>query len=218
MSLPEAIFFDWDGTLVDSFSFLEGAHDHVHEILKMTIRGQGWFEGYFGMPREKLYTDIYGEKNAEAKAHFENYVINHHCLKLKPMDGAEDLLDLSNNMKIKMGVVTNKKGDFVRREIEHFGWEPHFSSAVAAGEAEQDKPAADPLLKAVKDAGVSDAAHIWYVGDTEIDLQCAQSAGISAVFLHPEPESCVWLKDYDPVHVVRHCGALKNILLGLNEN
>jgi phosphoglycolate phosphatase len=186
---PRAVFFDWDGTLVDSFEFLYRAHNHVRGVLGFDSFSIETFGGYFGQPREKLYTEIYGEHREEAKTHFEAFVLANHVNDLKPLDGAAEVLSWYADAGIPMGVVTNKKGDLVRKEIANFGWEKHFVTVVGAAEAAEDKPSAAPLLLALEKAGFH-APHgdIVYVGDTDNDLLCAQAAGCGSVLIADDEE------------------------------
>ncbi len=210
---PKAVFFDWDGTLADSFVFLRGAHSHVRNAIGLPDLTQEQFDGYFGMPRELLYKEIYGDEGEKAKALFEAYVMANHK-QLEPMPGAVELLKAITNMNILMGAVSNKKGDFIREEIKHFGWQEHFVSIVGAGDAENDKPAADPLLLALKKGGIDhDLADIWYVGDTETDLKCAQEAGCPSVFLQHKDDDGGLIETYNPVLTIRNCHELREFLL-----
>ncbi len=180
----EAVFFDWDGTLVDSFAFLHKAHNHVRGVLGIEPFSLDVFAGYFGQPREKLYTELYGDFRDEAKGHFEAFVLANHIHDLKPIDGGEKILEWFASAGIPCGVVTNKKGSLVSAEIESFGWGKYFVSVVGAGEAEADKPSAAPLLLALEQAGIAcPMEKILYVGDTDNDLLCAQSAGAHSILI-----------------------------------
>ena len=66
LTLPRAVFFDWDGTLADSFACIEGAHNHALTALGLQAREKGWFSHYFGKPREFIYDDIYGDAREQA--------------------------------------------------------------------------------------------------------------------------------------------------------
>lgn len=182
----KAVFFDWDGTLVDSFAFLHRAHNHVRSVFGMEPFSLEVFDGYFGQPREKLYTDIYGDKREEAKTHFEAFVKAHHANDLKPIEGAEKILEWFDEMDIPCGVVTNKKSSLVKAEIEVFGWSKYFVSVVGAGEAEADKPSHAPLKLAVERAALGPDVtpeNILFVGDTDNDLACANKFGAPTVLL-----------------------------------
>lgn len=213
---PEAIFFDWDGTLVDSYGFLNDAHSHVLKTLGFDPFRRDEFKEYFGKPREILYTTIYKHRSEEAKTLFEKYV-NENTDKLKFMQAADLILELLASRNTKLGVVSNKKGSIVRREIENFGWSPYFSAVVAAGEASADKPSPEPLLKALNMTEISEARKTaWYVGDTEIDMKCAQGAACPAVLLTAGEDMSAIEKEYNPILSLKNCQELYEFLVALD--
>ena len=182
--VPKAVFFDWDGTLVDSFSFLQDIHNYVLDALDLPARADGWFVDYFGKERDWIYQDIYGDVEEQARELFAEYLVENHVKVLRAMEGAKDLLDLLAAHHIVCGVVTNKQGDWVRKEIAAFGWDQYFASVVGAGEAGVDKPSSKPLVKAVQDANIDlSAEQIWFVGDTDSDLKCAEAVSYTHLTL-----------------------------------
>jgi len=212
--VPKAVFFDWDGTLVDSFSFLQDIHNYVLDELRLPARADGWFVDYFGKERDWIYQDIYGDVEAQARVLFAEYLVENHVTVLKAMDGARDVLDILQAHGIVCGVVTNKQGDWVRKEIEAFGWGHYFSSVVAAHEAWADKPSCAPLVKAVADAGIdAKPDQIWFIGDTDSDMNCAKEYGSPAVLIHPDPVREPWYEDFDPFAVFDDCRAFHVFLL-----
>jgi phosphoglycolate phosphatase len=216
---PSAIFLDWDGTLVDSFAFLMEAHNHVRRTLGIEPFDTATFNEYFGQPREILYKNLYGKHAQEAKGHFEAFVTKHHLKFLKPLPGADALVNTIYNMKFPCGVVSNKKGDFIRAEIDNFGWTPKFGAIVGAGEAPQDKPAADPLLLAVSLAKAEKhLKNTWYVGDSETDAQCAKNAGCMLVLIDHGNNITDWVERFNPVLTVKNCTELNDLLLQWRQN
>lgn len=214
--IPDAVFFDWDGTLVDSYGFLNDAHGFVLDKLGFPPFREGEYREYFGMPREILYPKIYKDKGEEAKAIFEGYVLeNSH--KIKPLDGADHLLAILKELGISMGVVSNKKSGFIQKEIEHLGWGDYFSAIIGAGQAEKDKPSGAPLLLALQQSGIDrDGDVIWYVGDTENDLACAAEAGCHAIFIRGVSDTDALLAKYEPLVAVNNCHDLKEILVAIS--
>jgi phosphoglycolate phosphatase len=211
---PKAIFLDWDGTLVDSFAFLLTAHNHVRNIFGMPPFTADEFMKYFGMPRDTLYQKLYEKNKLEAKTHFEAFVIQKHLKYLKPLPGADGLVRTIHELGLKSGVVSNKKGEFVRREIEHFGWTPLFSAIVGSGEAPQDKPSPDPLLLALTLSGLEGQAdETWYVGDSETDALCAKQAGSPLVLIDHGHNLTGWIGEYKPILIIKNCGELSDFLL-----
>ena len=199
MILPKTMIFDWDGTLADSFVFLNMAHNHVRTVFDMLPMPPEEFKYYFGKPREVLYQVMYESRAEEAKTHFEAYVIqNHH--KLQPLDGAGDLLQALHQAGVTMSVVTNKRSKFVVPEIENMGWSHYFVSVVGAGEAIADKPDLAPLHLALEKGGIeNNPAETWFIGDTDIDMLCARAFGCRAVLIGETPQKQSWIEEYNPM-------------------
>lgn len=213
---PKAIFFDWDGTLADSYAFLNEAHSHVLQALGFAPFRKDEFKDYFGKPREVLYRHIYKDKSEDAKTLFEVYV-NENTHKLRFMYGADRLLKTLDDMGMIMGVVSNKKGSIVRREIENFGWTGFFKTIVAAGEAKADKPSGEPLLLAAEHIGLSGSQPFaWYVGDTEIDLQAAREAKCPVILIAPHGLGNIEIEEYNPIKIVGDCPELQEFLVALS--
>lgn len=201
---PKAVFFDWDGTLVDTIAFLLGAHNYARTQFGMLPFSMEEFTPYFGTPRAKLYNDIYGENKKQAQNFFERYVRENHLTGVKPLPGALPLLQFLHERAIPMGVVSNKKPEFLVKETRNFGWEHYFKSLVGAGECEADKPAPEPLFLALERAQIQHSPpEIWYVGDTKTDLQCARAAGCASVYISNTGHDENAAREYQPVITAR---------------
>jgi phosphoglycolate phosphatase len=218
ITLPEVIFFDWDGTLADSYKFLEGAHNHIRRELGLSPFVGDEFKGYFGHPREKLYAELYGQEIEKAKELFGTYVRENHVKHLKPMPGAADLLEACEGLGIAMGIISNKKAEFLKLEIETFGWQGYFKSVMGAGDAGEDKPSAAPLIKSAGILKRNSMENIWYMGDTDVDLQCAKNAGCASVFLMHDSLSEKWEKLYKPFLIFKNLPEMTEFLLQCDEN
>ena len=182
--IPQKVFFDWDGTLVDSFLFLHAAHNYARQQLGIEPFAVEEFEGYFGQPREILYVKIYGDQSEEAKTHFEHYVRSNHLDGLHPIDGALEVLQTLEKLNIPCGVVTNKKRTLVEAEIKAFGWSDYFDVLIGAADAANDKPSPDPLLMAMdRSTQVLDTEQVWFVGDTDNDTACSNAVGTKTILI-----------------------------------
>ncbi len=197
--LPDAVFWDWDGTLSDSYEFLNDAHNHTLVTLGFEAFKPGEYRTYFGKPREVLYPAIYKDKAEEAKEVFGAYVFdNAHKIKLIP--GALEVLNFLHKSGVEMGIVSNKKAAFIQEELRHMKIGHIFTVVIGAGEASADKPSGAPLLFALEKAGVSHKKQsVWYIGDTENDLACAKDAGCPALFLKGDPGSENLIREYKPL-------------------
>ena len=84
---------------------------------------------------------------------------------------------------IFLGIVSNKTGELLRREVARLGWSGYFGSIVGAGDAPADKPACEPVHLALASSGVPAGAEVWFVGDTAVDIECARNSGCVGVLL-----------------------------------
>jgi phosphoglycolate phosphatase len=208
----KAIFFDWDGTLVDSLHFLHTAHNHVREELGEKIWSLDEFKGMMKYSSLQLYPKIYGDRAGEGLEILKAFMADEHLKYLDPMAGAAVLLDHLHQSGVPMGLVSNKRHMFVVREVEHAGWGHYFKAVIGAGEAANDKPSADPLILALSRAGLQPGPDILYVGDTEADLECAANAGCTQAFLyHASPDNPL-ISKHNPDISVQDCGALQTYL------
>ena len=109
-----------------------------------------------------------------------------HLDRLSPLPGAADALGQLVEAGIYLGVVSNKTGRLLRAEAKHLGWDSHFGQIIGAGDAQRDKPAPDPVVMALRDSSVEPGLTVWFAGDAEIDLECAQNSGCIPVLVRPE--------------------------------
>lgn len=180
---PRAILFDWDNTLVDSWTT-------IHEALNFLMRAMGKPEWTLADTREKVRLSLreafpfyFGERWEEARDIYLERFRAIHLERLTPLPGREAMLRRLVEQGIFLGVVSNKTGDLLRREVARLGWSGFFGSIVGAGDAPADKPACEPVHLALAPSGVAAGDQVWFVGDTAIDMECAENAGCIAVLL-----------------------------------
>ncbi len=179
--LPSAILFDWDNTLVDAWAGIVAALNEVFAqwgLPPWTVQ-QGR-ERIRGSMRE-LFPPLFGANWEQAVAAFGPAMQRVHLDHVAALAGTEAMLDVARGRPL--GVVSNKAGGFLRREVEHLGWGHHFRTVVGAGDAAADKPDPAPILHALDMIGVQAGPAVWYVGDTALDMTTAHAAGCTAVLL-----------------------------------
>ncbi len=205
-NLPEVVLFDWDGTLVDSSAFLLNAHNHVRESMRLPVWSREEYHGVSGFSTKESYARIYGANAEHAEFILYEYVRNNHLEQLDTLRHALDLVSRLQELGIALGVVSNKRHEYLLREIEHLGWDSYFGVCVGAGEAERDKPAPDSIYLACEALQVGpDSGRTWYVGDTETDLIASSSAGCGAVLLLHGKDGKGLVEKYKPIHVFNGC-------------
>lgn len=205
---PKAIIFDWDNTLVDTWPV-------IHETLNATFSRYGlepWtFEQTATRVRKSLrdsFPSLFGEQWEEAGQFFYDYFAKIHLERLEPLPGAASMLRDLKQGGIYLGVVSNKRGEYLRLEVAHLGWDGHFSRLVGALDASNDKPATDPVHLALAGSGLEPGPEVWFAGDADIDLECAQNAGCVPVLVRKEAPEPGEFEAHPPVWHFRECVAL----------
>ncbi len=210
----KSVFFDWDGTLVDSLSLLFSAHNHVRETLGYPLWTREEYAKALVYSTRELYPKLYAERALEAQEMLYAFIHANHLKHLRLIDGAKELLEAVVATGAPMGLVSNKRNDVLRREVEHLGWEKYFDVYLGAGVAEKDKPSGAPLLYALAHHSAKpQIEHVLYVGDTESDLGCAQDAGCKVAFLMHEPHRHDLVAKYAPAYTAHNLADLKDRIM-----
>jgi phosphoglycolate phosphatase len=180
---PRAILFDWDNTLVDTWAT-------IHEALNFLMRAMERPQWSLAETRERVRLSLreafplyFGECWEKARDIYLDRFRAIHLERLTPLPGRESMLRNLAGQGIYLGVVSNKTGELLRREVACLGWSDLFGGVVGAGDAPLDKPACDPVHMALAPSGVPAGNDVWFVGDTAIDMECAENSGCVAIFL-----------------------------------
>lgn len=183
LRLPRAILFDWDNTLIDTWAV-------IHDALGTTLVAMGQAPWTLDETKTRVraslrdsFPVLFGTRWEEAERIFSEAYAATHLSRLTPMPGAAAMLDALLGHGLYLGVVSNKMGPFLRCEADRLGWSPRFGRLVGAGDSPRDKPATDPVDLALIGTDIARGEDVWFVGDTDIDIDCAFNAGCTPILL-----------------------------------
>lgn len=213
LTRPRALLFDWDSTLVNNWKCIEEA---INTTLVAMDHPPWTSEEIRARVRESMresFPRLFGERWESAKRIFYEAIRLRHLLNLEALPGAEDLLkDLAED-GLYLGVVSNKTGEFLRREVNHLGWDRYFRCVVGAGDAVRDKPDPAPVALALEGSGIEPGRDVWFVGDTALDMLCARNAGCIPILVtgqgqgmddfSPAPPACEFANCFELRALVR---------------
>lgn len=102
---------------------------------------------------------------------------------VRPMDGAEEIFAWLHQRGIKVAVNTAFSQDIAECLIERFGWRERglIDAAISADRVAHGRPAPDMIRALMAACGVSDAARVFKVGDTEVDVREGRAAACGLV-------------------------------------
>lgn len=173
----QAVLFDWDGTLLDSFDADSSAYLAMFREL-----GIPW-----GMKELAIhYTPNWHRVYRAAKIPRSKYEIAdqlwaknyaHHAPKL--VAGTRTVLAWVAR-RYQLGLVTSGDRTRVLRQLRHFRLTRAFATHVCAGDTPHKKPHPAPLRLALKQMCLEPSACV-YVGDSPHDLEMSKRAGVRAI-------------------------------------
>lgn len=201
----KAIFFDLDGTLLDTapdlFSSIREMLSKYHFPLisyedfrpSVEMGSRGMIEHAFKITHEhRDYKNILGD--------FLEHYRDHIAEKTVFFEGMPEFLNTLEDRGISWGIVTNKPERLAIPLLQRFNLEKRCAAIVCGDTLPTRKPDPAPLWHACELAGTP-PAHSAYIGDTEGDMVAARTAGMLAIAvsfgynLHKtKPES--WSPDF----------------------
>jgi phosphoglycolate phosphatase len=186
---PTAVLFDWDNTLVDSWAVIHAALNETFSAMGHPSWTREETEARVRGSLRDTFPSMFGDRWQEAERIFYEAFARMHLEQLTPLPGAAELLHELASAGVYLGVVSNKRGHFLRLEAERLGWHNHFRCLAGAGDCARDKPHRDHIDHALglgtANPGPTAGRDVWFVGDADIDMVCAKNAGCHAVLVRP---------------------------------
>jgi 2-phosphoglycolate phosphatase len=201
----QAIFFDLDGTLLDT------APDLAHALNFLLTKYQQptlsiekirplITEGSPGLLCHGFQISLVDPLFKTLRTEF--LAVYRECLNQKTQffPGIENVLSYLDQQKIIWGIVTNKPGWLTEPLMTYFNLTHRYRCLVSGDTLAQYKPAPEPLWHACALASVT-PQHCVYIGDAESDVRAAKAAGLLSMVAkygyiapHHNPEH--WQADY----------------------
>ncbi len=175
-----AVLFDLDGTLLDSFRSHYRVYRRVladlkiqfDEVVYVQHYSPNWYLFYerIGLPRDRwpdadrLWLRYYAQETPG------------------PRDGAAQVLAVVKASGRALGLVTAGERSRVEHDLDRLGWHQLFDTVVCGGDTPHRKPHPGPLQLALSHLNALPAKAV-YVGDTIEDVQMGKAAGTATVAL-----------------------------------
>ena len=189
MSLPRAVVFDLDGTLVHSLPGIAAA-------TRLTVEAHG--VGPTGVLTDPAIGRMVGEGAGSllarafhavgapvppgAAATWQAHYRRCAPAGTRPLPGAPALLAALRAAGVSVGLCTNKPHAATLQLLAELGWTGTFDAVRGAGAAPADKPDPRHLLAVLADLAVG-RRHAWFIGDSPTDAATGLAAGVHPVLL-----------------------------------
>ncbi len=181
----KTVIFDLDGTLLDTLDDLTSAVNYALTAFGLPTRTKTEVRTFVGNGIAVLMQRAVGIENypkqAEILQTFKAYYGANCANKTQPYAGILPLLTQLQQAGVQTAVVSNK-ADFAVKMLAERYFSGLLLQAVGENEAEgvRKKPAPDSLFAVLRTLG-ADKQSTVYVGDSEVDIQTAQNAGVDCI-------------------------------------
>lgn len=174
------VFFDLDGTLIDTVPLILESFNYTFMHHFGETRPEEETISYIGMPLMNHLKSIYPGKEEELAKTYREYNELKHDNSVAIFIGIYDMIKHLYEKGIALGVVTSKRRELAVRGLKLFNLYDYFLFVNGAEESLRHKPNGEPLINAMKAAGVDNKDDVLYVGDSPLDILCAKDAGVKS--------------------------------------
>lgn len=197
----EVAIFDWAGTTVDYGSLAPvvafkaafntknifptddeirqfmgmSKWDHIGEMLKLATIRQQWEEEYNELPNEDDRKELYTMFESALMAH----LLKSTDLKPALLESINYLSDSNVRVATTTGY-TPQMMDAVAEGAARLGYQPELI-LTSADVNDHGRPAPDMINKILSDFGITDPNNAIKIGDTLVDIEEGQNAGVKTV-------------------------------------
>jgi len=181
--LENIILFDLDGTLIDSTDAIVSTFHHSFEKMNFDFQGNDEdIKSLIGYPLEIMFMEL-GIEQELAWDFVDTYKQRYKTIsttKTLLLENAIEALEVASKFA-RLSIVTTKTGKYTIPLLEHFGILKYFEIVTGREHVENPKPHPEPILKTLEQMNLSKTSNIWMIGDTHLDILCANSAGVNSV-------------------------------------
>ena len=179
------IVFDLDGTLVDTAEDLADALSYAVSPSGLGPLGPEDVKPLVGEGLERLIAKSLGPEAKERDVQlgierFVTYYEDHLVDNTHPYEGVEDTLKELESRGYVMAVLSNKRTSMCEAILSSLGLSGYFR-VVAGGDAPPEKKPSPLAALYVLEALGAEPAESVMVGDSDIDIQTAEAAGMKSI-------------------------------------
>lgn len=182
----ELVIFDLDGTLLDTISDLADSLNHALALSGFPERSVEEVKSFVGNGIRRLIErgvpDTAGEAETDkVYRDFTEYYELHCADKTKPYAGVRELLCGLRSEGVLTAVVSNK-ADYAVQDLCRKYFDGLLDMAQGEREGVRRKPYPDSVNSVIERLG-ADRGRSIYIGDSEVDIETAENAGLKSIIV-----------------------------------
>jgi phosphoglycolate phosphatase len=215
LTTPKAVIFDWDDTVVDNWHIAVETFNKTLVHMGMDALSEAEIRRRTGQSARDLFKALFGDRWEEADRVYYKTFMELVENNIRLHDHIGELLKVLSEKGIYLAVVSNKRGELLRKEVEKIGFKPYFGAVVGAGDATADKPDPAPVIMALENSGIPPGPEVWFIGDSHVDMICGHRSGCTPVLIETKTPPEDMLAENPPL---RRFQKHAHIIDWINEN
>lgn len=179
----QAVIFDFDGTLVDTFPAIHAAWNAAMEPIFGRDFSRDEVVARFGPSDEGMIERELSDASPQVldeaiERYYRAYIGAHQSI--FAFDGVEGLIASVEARALPLAIMTGKGRRAADASLAHLGWTARFPVVVTGTEVLNAKPAPDGPLLAAQMLGIA-PENCVYIGDSPADLGAARAARMKPI-------------------------------------
>lgn len=174
----DALIFDLDGTLVDTFPLIIASLQHACEVATGRRHSEAEVITMFGPTEQDILHSAVGPVRYSVAEHaYYNYYERHHAQCVRMYEGIVCLLDQALHHGYRLALFTGKNYRSAWFTIHATGLEKYFPVVITGDDIEFNKPHPQGIWLALQRLRV-ESRRAAYVGDMPADIEAGRAAGV----------------------------------------
>ena len=179
----KAVLFDLDGTLTNTLTDIAEAMNRalrMYDLPPWPVEDYRYLVGNGAKVLAQRCVLDRRELAQSVQEAYQAWYETHNLVETRPYDGVPEMLMALAERGLKLAVFSNKPDADTKRVVQHFFPDVPFAAVRGQVEGVPVKPDPSGALMIAREMGVRPDEFL-YLGDTDVDMQCAIAAGMHPV-------------------------------------
>lgn len=215
----ECVLFDLDGTIVNTNELIISSFMHALKENNLPPLTREQIIPHMGTTLQQQMSVFSGLVDTSVlELSYRAYNNAHHDELIGSFPHVNETMDELVRRGMKLGIVTTKIRPTTLKALELFDLLKYMETIVTVTDVVHPKPHAEPVLTAIRSLNV-DPLKTLMVGDSVVDIQSAQAAGVRVAAVAWSLKGEETLRKYDPDYIIHDMTDLLTIVeQGKNES
>lgn len=184
MDKLEAVFFDLDGTLINTLGDISNSYNKALEKFGLEPHSESDYKKFLGNGSYVLCQRLCGEQHKDKAEELNSIAMkiyrDNSTEFSYPYEGIEDAVEVLASRGVYCCLLSNKPDEITQVIMDDFFPKDRFALVSGLKDGKKAKPDVDYLLEMCKELDV-DPKNCIFLGDSQVDIHTARNANMKAV-------------------------------------